>query len=80
MKKIIISLVVIFAAATIMSAQSVQEATELAKAAKAALAEGLKVILCLGEVKEQRLAGIRLISEMEEEFTPEQTEEQTQVG
>ena len=25
---------------------------------KAALAEGLKVILCLGEVKEQRLAGI----------------------
>lgn len=28
------------------------------KRTKAALAEGLKVILCLGEVKEQRLAGI----------------------
>lgn len=32
------------------------------------------------KAQEQRLAGIRLISEMEEEFTPEQTEEQTQVG
>ena len=39
MKKLIISLVAIFAAVNILSAQSVQEATELAKAAKEALAE-----------------------------------------